>query len=218
MIVSIDVDAQKTFSPLCADELPVAEGDLIVEELNAQAALADLRVMTKDAHSHAAKWLVGRPEEMLKPTGLPDADVTWVAHAMVGTYGYELLDGLPETKAYDYCVWKGVDPELHPYGACFHDIGEKLSTGLLEWLQAKEADVVIVGGLATDYCVKHTVLQLLRGGKWKVIVNQAACRGIAPATVEAAWNEMETAGAILSPNTKEIEKILKKTIAYNCFT
>ncbi len=31
---------------------------------------------------------------MLKPTGLPDAGLTWVAHAMVGTRGYELLDGL----------------------------------------------------------------------------------------------------------------------------
>ena len=38
MIVSIDVDAQKTFSPLCPQELPVAEGDTIVAELNAQAA------------------------------------------------------------------------------------------------------------------------------------------------------------------------------------
>ena len=88
MIVSIDVDAQKTFTPLCPKELPVAEGHLIADELNAQAALADLRVMTKDAHHAAAKWLVDNPVDMLKPTGLPDADLTWVSHAMVGTYGY----------------------------------------------------------------------------------------------------------------------------------
>ena len=111
MIVSIDVDAQKTFTPLCPKELPVAEGHLIADELNAQAALADLRVMTKDAHHAAAKWLVDNPVDMLKPTGLLDADLTWVSHAMVGTYGYELLDGLPSAKEYDYCVWKGVDPE-----------------------------------------------------------------------------------------------------------
>ena len=89
MIVSIDVDAQKTFTPLCPKELPVAEGHLIADELNAQAALADLRVMTKDAHHVAAKWLVDNPVDMLKPTGLSDADLTWVSHAMVGTYGYE---------------------------------------------------------------------------------------------------------------------------------
>ena len=50
---------KKTFTPLCPKELPVAEGHLIVDELNAQAALADLRVMTKDAHHTAAKWPCG---------------------------------------------------------------------------------------------------------------------------------------------------------------
>ena len=194
MIVSIDVDAQKTFTPLCPKELPVNEGHLIVEELNAQATLADLRVMTKDAHHAAAK--------------LPDADLTWVAHAMVGTRGYELLDGLPSAKEYDYCVWKGVDPELHPYGACFHDIEEKLSTGLIEWLRCQNTDTVIVGGLATDYCVKTTVLQLLKGGNWQVIVNEAACRGIAPDTIETAWQEMRSAGAIILKNAEEIKKYI----------
>ncbi|MCS4534652.1 nicotinamidase [Neisseria montereyensis] len=209
MIVSIDVDAQKTFSPLCPEELPVAEGDTIVAELNAQAALADLRVMTKDAHSMSAKWLVDDAEDMLQPTGMPEADLTWVAHAVVGSEGYELLDGLPKATEYDYCVWKGVDPEFHPYGACFHDIGEKLSTGLLEWLHSKQTDFVLVGGLATDYCVKTTVLQLLKGGDWKVIVNAAACRGIAPETIEAAWNEMMDAGAVVLENAETIDKYIK---------
>lgn len=209
MIVSIDVDAQKTFTPLCADELPVEEGDTIAAELNAQARLADLRVMSKDAHSPAAKWLVEKPEQMLQPTGLPNADLTWVSHAMVGSKGFELLDGLPDAKEYDYCIWKGVDPEFHPYGACFHDIEEKLSTGLLEWLRSKNAKTLIVGGLATDYCVKTTVLQLLKGGDWQVIVNAAACRGIAPETVEAAWNDMADAGAIVLENAANIADFIK---------
>lgn len=209
MIVSIDVDAQKTFSPLCPDELPVEEGDTIAAELNAQAALADLRVMTKDAHSLAAKWLVDSPEKMLQPTGMPNADVTWVPHAIVGTKGFELLDGLPAASEYDYCIWKGVDPEFHPYGACFHDIEEKLSTGLLEWLRSKNVKVIIVGGLATDYCVKTTVLQLLKGGDWRVIVNAAACRGIAPDTVETAWNEMMDAGAVVLENAEDISNYIK---------
>lgn len=212
MIVSIDVDAQKTFTPLCPQELPVAEGDKIADELNAQAALADLRVMTKDAHSPAARWLVDNSVDMLKPTGLKNADLTWVAHAMVGTEGFELLDGLPDLSGYDYCVWKGVDPQLHPYGACFHDIEERLSTGLIEWLALKNAQTVIVGGLATDYCVKTTVLQLLKGGKWRVIVNEAACRGIAPETIEAAWQEMRTQGAVVLENAEAVEKYLKSNV------
>ena len=39
-IAAFDIDAQNTFTPVCPDELQVAEGDQIVEELNAQAALA----------------------------------------------------------------------------------------------------------------------------------------------------------------------------------
>lgn len=108
MIVAIDVDAQKTFTPLFPKELPVAQGDEIVAELNAQAALADLRVMSKDAHSLHAHWLVDSPSEMMRPTGLPHADLTWVAHAIVGTEGYELLDGLPESTEYDFVFGKAL--------------------------------------------------------------------------------------------------------------
>ena len=86
---------------------------------------------------------------------------------------------------------------MHPYGACYHDLAEKLSTGLIEWLRDKGATVLLVGGLATDYCVKTTVLQLLRGGDWQVLVNRAACRGIAADTVAAAWREMQAAGAVV---------------------
>lgn len=213
MIVALDIDAQKTFTPLCPNELPVQEGDQIVAELNAQAALADLRVMSKDAHSPYAKWLCARPEEMYQATGLPNADITWVSHAIVGSKGFELLDGLPESTEYDYCVWKGVDPALHPYGACYHDLAEKLSTGLIEWLHAKGASILIVGGLATDYCVKTTVLQLLKAGDWQVIVNRAACRGIAPETIEQAWQDMNKQGAVILENAQAIAVYLNADAA-----
>ncbi|ULJ69358.1 nicotinamidase [Wielerella bovis] len=210
MIVSLDIDAQKTFTPLCPSELPIPEGEQIVAELNAQAALADLRVMSKDAHSPSAQWLVSSHAEQLRDTGLPNARETWVSHAIVGTEGFRLLDGLPAITEYDYCVWKGVEPDMHPYGACYHDLAEKLSTGLIEWLHAKGAKTLIVGGLATDYCVKTTVLQLLRGGDWQVIVNRAACRGIAPETIALAWQDMAEQGAIVLDNAAQIANYLQK--------
>ena len=197
MIAAIDVDAQKTFTPLCPNELPVAGGDEIVSELNAQAQYADLRVMTKDAHTLAAKWLCADHSQIGQATGLPDADQTWVAHAIVGTYGFELLDGLPAEHEYDFCVWKGTSPELHPYGACFHDLKEKRSTGLIEWLHSQKVDTVIVGGLTTDYCVKTTVLQLLQHSPIQVLVNRAACRGVAADTSEQAWAQMAQQGALI---------------------
>lgn len=208
MIAAIDVDAQKTFTPLCPNELPVAGGDEIVSELNAQAQYADLRVMTKDAHTLEAKWLCADHSQMGQPTGLPDADQTWVAHAIVGTYGFELLDGLPAESEYDFCVWKGTSPELHPYGACFHDLKEQRSTGLIEWLHSQQVDTVIVGGLATDYCVKTTVLQLLQHSGIKVLVNRAACRGIAADTCEQAWAQMAQQGAVILDDAAAVGEYL----------
>ena len=70
--------------------------------------------------------------------------------------------------------------------------------------------MVIVGGLATDYCVKTTVLQLIKGGNWQVLVNAAACRGIAPETVESAWNEMMDAGAVVLENADSISDYINK--------
>ena len=208
MIVAIDVDAQNTFTPRCPAELPVLEGDQIVPELNAQARLAQKRVMSKDAHCREALWRCETPAEMLKPTGLKNADVTWVAHGIVGSYGFRLIEGLPAPTDYDFCVWKGMEPDLHPYGICYHDLEGRLSTGLLEWLQVKGARTLLVGGLATDYCVKTSVLQLLRPGKFRVIVNRAACRGIAPETTARAWEEMQAAGALLAENAAAVAALL----------
>ena len=42
-VASLDIDAQKGFTPLCPNELPVVGGDDIVAALNAQATLATLR-------------------------------------------------------------------------------------------------------------------------------------------------------------------------------
>jgi nicotinamidase/pyrazinamidase len=95
---------------------------------------------------------------------------------------------------YDFFVWKGIEPDLHPYGICYHDFAEKLSTGLIEFLHASHIRVVIIGGLATDYCVKVSVLQLCQAG-FQVWVNLAACRGLDEQTMALAIERMEAVGA-----------------------
>jgi nicotinamidase/pyrazinamidase len=177
LTASFDVDAQKSFTPLCPDELPVTGGDRIGGELNFMAGFASLRVGSKDAHASNPAWLVTGHENMLKPTGLKHADVTWVSHCVPGTEGFTLLDELPTPYDYDYFVWKGVEPDLHPYGACYHDLDNKLSTGVIEFLRAKGIEQVIVGGLALDFCVKTTALQLAEAG-FAVLLYLPACRGI----------------------------------------
>jgi nicotinamidase/pyrazinamidase len=190
---SFDVDAQKSFTPLCPDELPVAEGDRIGGELNFMASLASLRIGSKDAHSPQAPWVVAEPGQMLQPTGLEHADLTWVSHCVPGTEGFKLLDELPAPHDYDYFVWKGVEPELHPYGACYHDLRGKLSTGVIEYLASRGVQRVIVGGLALDFCVKTTALQLAAAGL-QVIVHLPACRAISAAGAAQAIEDMQQAG------------------------
>ncbi len=96
---------------------------------------------------------------------------------------------------------------MHPYGSCYHDLAEKLSTGAIEYLRFHEVKTVIVGGLATDYCVKNTALQLCRAG-FTVILNQAACRGVAAGTTEAAIQEMANAGVKIAAQTSAIIELI----------
>ena len=204
-VASFDIDAQNTFTPVCPDELPVAGGDEIAGELNAQAKYASVRVASRDAHSMSALWLADADHPPLSPiTGFADIDLRWPAHAIVGTKGFEFISGLDPT-AYDFQVFKGIEPDKHPYGACYHDLKDTLSTGVIEYLHSRGITTVICGGLATDYCVKTTALQLRKAG-FAVILNKAACRGISPDTVAAALDEMEKAGVVIVENASKLGK------------
>ena len=185
---SFDVDCQKTFTPLCPHELPVPGGDEIVSELNAQAAYARLRLGSKEGHSPNAHWISSQKNAQVLENHR-NMDRYWVAHAIPGTVGFESLEGLPQPSDYDFFVWKGVELDLHPYGACYHDLAEKVSTGAIEFLRYNGIETVIVGGLALDYCVKKTVMQLRVSGI-AVIVNLAATRGLAAASVSQTLIEL----------------------------
>lgn len=205
-VASFDVDAQKTFTPICPDELPVPGGDEIVDELNANAALARIRVGSRDVHPGNAKWIAKSPDQILAPVeGENDnIDVQWPEHAMLGTKGCELLDGLPHPiTGYDFFVSKGIDVDCHPYGACFHDLADTKSTGVIEYLKANGITTVIVGGLALDFCVAKTVDQLCNAG-FVVVLNLAATRGISAEGSAKALDEMSKAGATLVENAEGV--------------
>lgn len=202
---SFDVDAQYTFTEECPDELPVAGGTEIVSALNEQAELACIRIGSKDAHSPKAIWVADENKPMFAPVEGDNVDIAWNQHAVPGTKGFELISGLPKPIDYDFFVWKGIELDLHPYGACYHDLGDKLSTGVIEYLKLNEIDTVIVGGLATDYCVKTTAFQLFNSG-FRVIVNLQACRGVSQDTVSTAIEDMKRAGIFVVANTQELRK------------
>jgi nicotinamidase/pyrazinamidase len=202
-IASFDVDSQKAFTPLCPDELPVPDGDQIADELNRQARFATYRIGSKDAHSPKAIWVADDAHPQFSPVDGDNVDIHWVEHAVPGSAGFELIDGLPKICDYDFFVWKGIELDMHPYGNCYHDFAEKLSTGVIEFLQARQVTTVLIGGLTTDYCVKNTALQLAKAG-FDVILNLAACRGIAEDTIEAALTEMRDNGVRIIDNSDKL--------------
>ena len=196
LTASFDVDVQKGFTPLCPEELPVAGGEALAAALNHQAGLARLRLGSKDAHPSNPVWKASEAAPQFSLVAGKSVDLRWKLHCVSGTAGHQLIDGLPHPADYDFFVQKGVEPDMHPYGACYHDLAERQSTGVIEFLKCQGVETVLVGGLATDYCVKTTALQLRRAG-FRVVVNLAACRGIAPETVQAALREMAAAGVAL---------------------
>ncbi|AIW13855.1 isochorismatase family protein [Vibrio tubiashii] len=201
---SIDVDPQKGFSELCPKELPVQGALEIVEELKCNHSKASVRLVSRDMHPPGAVWEAETPENMLEPVGLPEVDIKWNPHCVVGTAGVELLPGLPEIRDYDFQINKGIDPDAHPYGAFYHDQADTLSTGGIEFLRAKQIETVIVGGLALDFCVKKSVEQLVEAG-FKVILNLASTRAVFPDNANNVANALAEKGVILIEDAKGLE-------------
>jgi nicotinamidase/pyrazinamidase len=145
----LDVDAQKGFTPICPLELPVPNGDKIVEECNKNAKRARFRYMSKDAHPATAFWksTEEKPQFTLIE-GEKNMDIVWNEHCTVGTNGFELLDGLPHPSEYNFIVYKGAEKDMHPYSPVYHDLAKKISTGLIEKAKCDGIECFIIGGLA----------------------------------------------------------------------
>lgn len=199
----IDVDPQQGFSELCPNELPVAGALQIVDELILNHGKASLKLVSRDMHPPGAAWEAESPDRMLEPVGLPQVDIKWNPHCVVGTQGVELLPGLPSVREYDFQINKGIDPDAHPYGAFYHDQADTLSTGGIEFLRSNQIDTVIVGGLALDFCVKKSVEQLVAAG-FKVIVNLASTRAVFPDNAESVVYELEQQGVVMVENAAAI--------------
>jgi nicotinamidase/pyrazinamidase len=177
--VSLTIDAQKGFTPLCPEELPVTEGDEIVTEMLRNNELAQYKYMSKDAHSRKANWVASEIKPQFTPVVpiSPNLDIHWNSHCNVGEEGFELLDGLPHTSEYDYIVYKGVEKDMHPYSPIYHDLAKKISTGIIEKARHDQVKTFLLGGLALDYCLGEGAFDLLEAG-FEVIVNLGATRAI----------------------------------------
>lgn len=175
----IVVDVQRDFLP--GGALGVPSGDLVIEPLN-RAIAAFLRAglpvfFSRDWHpaDHCSFRAQGGP---------------WPPHCVAGTRGATFAAALavPRDAA---VVSKADNPQRDAYSA-FED------TDLTAQLEASGVRRVFVGGLATDYCVKATVLDARRLG-FDVEVLEDAVRAVdvQPGDGERALAEMRREGADL---------------------
>jgi nicotinamidase/pyrazinamidase len=192
------IDVQNDFLP--GGALAVPDGDAVIAPLNAAMADFDLVVATQDWHpadhgSFAVHHPGHQPGEIIALHGL--AQVLWPAHCVQGSAGAAFADALA-ISALAATFRKGADPTVDSYSA-FFDNGHRNPTGLADYLRERGVTALTVGGLATDYCVKFTVLDALAEG-FAVTVLTAACRAVdlQPGDGERALAEMAAAGATLA--------------------
>ena len=191
----IIVDMQNDFVE--GGTLAVPGGKNLVPLINRLQARFDFVIATQDWHpanhaSFAANHPGRKAFEVIDLEGLPQT--LWPTHCVQETPGADFVPGL-ERSRWAKIVQKGTAPEIDSYSG-FFDNGKRRSTELAGLLEAHQIDDVYVVGVATDYCVKSTVLDAAALGL-KVHLIEDACRGVnlQPGDVDRAIDDMRKAGA-----------------------
>jgi nicotinamidase/pyrazinamidase len=112
---------------------------------------------------------------------------TWPVHCVQNTKGAEFHPALRDDPRITV-VSKGLGDT-----DCYSAFDE---TDLVSQLREQGVKEVVVGGLATDYCVKNTVLDALKHGfKVKLLENATRAVDLQPGDGDRAIEEMRAAGA-----------------------
>lgn len=176
------VDLQNDFMP--GGALGVTEGDEVVSVANSYIEMfrsAALPIYaTRDWHPTETKHF-------------RQYGGVWPPHCVQGTAGAEFHAALklpPDVLV----VSKGMDPNEDSY-SCF-DACEADGTSMAESLRRRGVERLFVGGLATDYCVRSSVMSAIEEG-FGVTVLLDACRGVNLSShdSEKAIEDMVRAGA-----------------------
>lgn len=176
------VDLQNDFCP--GGALGVAGGDAVVPVLN--------RYAERFAGAGAAVF-ASRDWHPAQTTHFKTYGGVWPSHCVQDTPGAEFHPAvaLPAGTA---IVSKGMDPREDAY-SCFQ---AETADGMPFAAALGEAGVsrLFVGGLATDYCVKSTVVDGVQAGFEMIVLTDAvAAVDLAPGDGAKALDEMRAAGA-----------------------
>ena len=176
------VDVQNDFCP--GGSLGVPEGNAVVPVLNRCAALFA---------AAGAPVFASRDWHPERTTHFKAYGGSWPPHCVQGTHGAAFHPELVLPTVAEV-ISKGMDAAEDAY-SCFQartESGRDFRTALGE-LGVRR---LFVGGLATDYCVKATVLDALTAGFEAVVVEDAVrAVDLKPGDGERALQEMKAAGA-----------------------
>jgi len=174
------VDIQNDFCP--GGALAVPDGDQIVEVVNRLAPSFNFVAATRDWHP---------PNHI----SFKEQGGVWPPHCVQGSPGADLHPAL-DRSGIDLIVRKGYSPDRDTFEGlpAVDENGESLD----KILKRKGVDSIYVAGLATDYCVKATVLDALKKG-FQVFAVTDAMRAVnlQPGDAARALQEMAAAGAHL---------------------
>ena len=176
------VDVQNDFCP--GGALAVPDGDRVVAPLN---RCAD-RFAERGAPVYASRDWHPAVTAHFAPYG-----GAWPPHCVADSEGAHFHPGLrlpPSTVV----VTKGDDPSRDSYSAFDGRTADRAN--LLEELRRRQIDHLYVGGLATDYCVRQSVLDALKSGiHVSVLTDAIRAVEVRPGDARRAMEEMERAGA-----------------------
>lgn len=188
------VDIQNDFCE--GGALPVKNASDIIDVANKllESNLFEATIATKDWHpeDHISFYANHDNQKPFDTIVLSYGEqVLWPDHCVQWTGGAEFAPGL-RTDLIDEIFPKGTNSDIDSYSAFFD--AENNETGLHEWLQDEHLtrDELVVVGLATDFCVKHTVLDALEIG-YHVVVISDGCKAVTDH--DWAIQEMKDAGA-----------------------
>jgi nicotinamidase/pyrazinamidase len=173
----IIVDVQNDFCP--GGSLAVADGDKVVAPLNQLIGefldRGEPVIKTRDWHPAKTKHFEAYGGN-------------WPVHCVQETHGAEFHPGLTDDPRITI-ISKGMNESADGYSGFD-------GTNLAQLLNDQGVKEVWIGGLATDYCVKHTVLDALREGfEVKALADAMRPVNVKPDDGAKAVKEMRTAGA-----------------------
>lgn len=191
----IIVDVQNDFTP--GGALAVKEGDQVVSIINQLQEKFDFIVATQDWHpADHGSFAANHPEknvgEFISLNGVNQ--ILWPVHCVQDTKGAEFHPELTNEK-WKAIFQKGTNPQVDSYSG-FFDNNRLGDTGLGAYLRENGIEDIFVCGLATDYCVKFTVLDSIsQGFKTTLIADATRAVNIHENDDLKAINEMSASGA-----------------------